>query len=154
MCRQLRRQAQLHPTQATNPPRPHPPSRAPAGQLVVPALLVALLSAAILSLRNLLCVGRFGKASKHCSKCGKASTKVDRPSCKACGSSEWNFEGVSKDESNFLATAQVWFWFCLQTLKVLPGVRLGLVLVWPQTQGTYSGIRLAAASTFSRATLI
>jgi len=51
--------------------------------------------------------GRFGKASKHCSKCGKASTKVDRPSCKSCGATEWNFEGVSKDESSFLATAQV-----------------------------------------------
>ena len=49
----------------------------------------------------------FGKASKHCSLCGKASVKVERPACKGCGSTEWNFEGVvDTSEQGFLAKAQ------------------------------------------------
>ena len=31
---------------------------------------------------------------------------MERPSCKGCGSSEWNFEGVNADEQSFLARAQ------------------------------------------------
>ena len=49
----------------------------------------------------------FGKASKHCNRCGKASVKVERPACKGCGSTEWNFEGVvDSSEQGFLARAQ------------------------------------------------
>ena len=48
----------------------------------------------------------FNAARKHCSQCGKASTKADRPACKSCGSTTWNFEGVAASEHMFLAKAQ------------------------------------------------
>ncbi len=46
----------------------------------------------------------FKDSKKHCMQCDKASTKVDRPACKSCGSTVWNLQSVagfafSKDSS-------------------------------------------------------
>ena len=37
-------------------------------------------------------------AKKHCSQCGKASTKVDRRVCESCGSAAWTFERIADEE--------------------------------------------------------
>jgi len=37
-------------------------------------------------------------AKKHCSQCGKASTKVDRRACASCGSTAWTFERIADEE--------------------------------------------------------
>ena len=46
----------------------------------------------------------FQSAKKHCMQCGTASTKVDRPACKSCGSTVWNLQAVDASEVLYLAS--------------------------------------------------
>ena len=44
----------------------------------------------------------FKAAKKHCMQCGTASTKVDRPKCKSCGSTFWKLQAVAASEVHYL----------------------------------------------------